>query len=237
MFPIDVRYSEVTLKSGLTSVIVLKTEEEEKKYEGKVKELHTQWLQPSWKENNDVIRQSQIWDEFRGERTLDFYLYRSIVLDKFLKTWDITNDKNEPVPCNSANISKLSIPIANELIDQFISKNVPKEAELKNLAFEAHKYYTNNTGQNELPPDICIEVALWDRFHWGPKDTESMSLKEMRKLFIILQQQHVSRDKVENFQASPERHEQMMAEKFRQENQQMNAKTGTKPSQPKKANG
>jgi len=40
-------------------------------------------------------------------------------------------EDSKPIPCNPENISKLSIPIANELIDQFISKNVPKEADLK----------------------------------------------------------------------------------------------------------
>ena len=132
MFPIDLKYIEVPLKNNLTGIMVIKSEEAEKKHEGRVKELHTQWIQPPWKDNNEIIRQAQIWEAFKGERETDFYLYRSLVLEKFLKAWDILDDAGKPVPCDKANIAKLAIPIANELIDQFINKNVPKEADLKN---------------------------------------------------------------------------------------------------------
>lgn len=49
-----------------------------------------------------------------------------------------------------------------------------------------------------MPPDICIEIALWDRFGWGPKDTEFFTFQRMKELFLVLEQQRVSRDAVEN---------------------------------------
>jgi len=50
----------------------------------------------------------------------------------------------------------------------------------------------------EIPPDECIEIALWDRFGWGPSETDSLSPLRLRKIFVILEQQRVSKDAVEN---------------------------------------
>lgn len=135
LFPIDIKYAEVKLKNGLESIVVIRDEETEKRFEGKegkIKELHTQWLQPNWKEHSDVVRQSMIWDEFKGERTMDFHSYRSMCIERFLKAWDITDDAGVPVPCNQVNIGKLDYAMANALIDLFISKSVPTEDDLKN---------------------------------------------------------------------------------------------------------
>ena len=64
------------------------------------------------------------------------------------------------------------------------------------------------------PPDLCIEVALWDRFGWGPEQTRSMTFKELRQLFIVLEQQRVSRDAVENLgKPTVERAEMIVAER------------------------
>lgn len=48
-----------------------------------------------------------------------------------------------------------------------------------------------------MPPDICIELALWDRFGWGPDDTDKFTLKQMRELFSVLEQQRISKNAVE----------------------------------------
>lgn len=45
-----------------------------------------------------------------------------------------------------------------------------------------------------MPPDICVEIALWDRFGWGPEQTRKITITELRILFAILEQQQVSRD-------------------------------------------
>jgi hypothetical protein len=59
-------------------------------------------------------------------------------------------------------------------------------------------YYKGRLPKGQLPPDICIEIALWDRFGWGPKETEALTLPKLRELFAILEQQRVSRDAIEN---------------------------------------
>lgn len=132
MFPIDLKYVEIKLKNGLDSIILVSTPEDEKKFEGKVKELHTQWIQPNWKEHSDIIRDSMAWDQFKGERAMDFPTYRALCIERCLKAWDVIDDKNVPVPCNKATIGQLEYAMANALIDQFITKSVPTEQDLKN---------------------------------------------------------------------------------------------------------
>ena len=132
LFPIDLEYAEVKTKSGIDCILIIKNEEMSKKYGDKVKKVHTQWVQPSWKESNDLVRQATVWEQFAGERSLDYLLYRSLIPEKFLKMWDITDEAGKPVPCTPITILKLEPNIANALIDNFISRTVPSESDLKN---------------------------------------------------------------------------------------------------------
>lgn len=67
-------------------------------------------------------------------------------------------------------------------------------------------------GQGELPPDICIEIALWDRFGWGPEQTNKLTLAKLRTLFAVLEQQRVTKDAIENLgPPNPERLQAMVA--------------------------
>lgn len=52
--------------------------------------------------------------------------------------------------------------------------------------------------EGDMPPDECIELMLWDRFGWGPEQTQRFSLTQLRVLFAVIEQQRVSRDAVEN---------------------------------------
>ena len=64
--------------------------------------------------------------------------------------------------------------------------------------FTAAKYYEGKLAEGELPPDECIEIALWDRFGWGPLDTECISFNKLRMIFLILEQERVSKNKTED---------------------------------------
>jgi hypothetical protein len=132
LFPITIKYVEIPLKSGRSGILIVKTDEQEKKYKDKIKELETQWLQPNFKETNDLIREATVYEHFKGERDIDHYLYRALVLDRFLKAWNITDDAGQPIPCNPANMALLDVSIALELIDKFNTQNLPTEADLKN---------------------------------------------------------------------------------------------------------
>lgn len=48
-----------------------------------------------------------------------------------------------------------------------------------------------------MPPDECIEIALWDRFKWGPDQTDRFTSKRLKILFAILEQERVSKNAME----------------------------------------
>lgn len=49
-----------------------------------------------------------------------------------------------------------------------------------------------------MPPVECIEMALWDRFKWGPEQTDRLTSRKLRIIFSILEQEKVSKDAIEN---------------------------------------
>jgi len=54
-------------------------------------------------------------------------------------------------------------------------------------------------GWGEQPPNICIEIALWERFPgWGPHITDKFSIHYLRTLFAILEQREVDRNAIES---------------------------------------
>lgn len=62
----------------------------------------------------------------------------------------------------------------------------------------AAKYYAHKLGEGELPPNECIEIALWDRFGWGPTETNQLTSKQLRNIFIVMEQERWTKDAVEN---------------------------------------
>ena len=63
-----------------------------------------------------------------------------------------------------------------------------------------------------MPPVECVEIALWDRFKWGPEQTKQLTSRRLRIIFALLEQEKVTKDAVENL-GSPdqERIQQQMA--------------------------
>lgn len=69
---------------------------------------------------------------------------------------------------------------------------------------------------------------MWERFHWGPQDTNLLSSKELEQLFLCIQQEDVSKNYIEDFGGKPnfERHEkQLMMERAQKDAQNMNDKS------------
>ena len=131
LFPITIKYVDVPLKNGLNGVFIIDTPEKEAKYKERLKELGTQWVRPSFKQMNDLIREATVTDPYKADRDLDPFIYRALVLEKFLRHWDIQED-GRPVPCNPENIGRLDPVVATALIDGFNKHNVPTEEFLKN---------------------------------------------------------------------------------------------------------
>ena len=76
LFEIVVKYAQVNLKSGLSAIIIIKTDEHEKKYGDKMQVLKSQWQQPNWKEHSDLHSDSLITDDVTGVKNPDYNIYR-----------------------------------------------------------------------------------------------------------------------------------------------------------------
>ena len=130
MFDIVVKYVEKKLKSGHTGVVVIKDAETELRYKGLVKEIHTQWVQPDWTVSNDMIRAATRFDAEAGTRMIDWPLYRSLLLERCMKSWDVADEAGKPVPCIKERVGKLDPNIGAALVDDFLAKTTPSEKDL-----------------------------------------------------------------------------------------------------------
>jgi hypothetical protein len=135
-FEVIIKYVEKKNKAGMSFVMIVSDKETEERYKGQVKVIHTQWIQPNWKESNELARQCTKFDPIAGERLFDWGTYRSMVLERYMKSWDIVtvdaNGQNIPVPCIPENINRLDPSIAGALIDGFYSRTQPSEESLGN---------------------------------------------------------------------------------------------------------
>jgi hypothetical protein len=130
MFDIVVKYVEKKLKSGHMGVVVIKDAETELRHKGLVKEIHTQWTQPDWTVSNDMIRAATRFDPEAGTRMIDWPLYRSLLLERCMKSWDVADEQGKPVPCVKEKIGKLDPNIGAALVDDFLAKTTPTEKDL-----------------------------------------------------------------------------------------------------------
>lgn len=135
-FEIVVKYMEKQLPYGGTSCVVVNSKEMEEKYGALVKEIHTQWVQPNWQETNDLIRKSTVPDPYTGRRDMDWTLYRQFLLERYMKSWDITQEgpdgKSVQVPCTVEYINKLDPSVAAALVEEFVRRTTISEDDLKN---------------------------------------------------------------------------------------------------------
>lgn len=142
-FAIVVKYIEKKLPNGMDSVIIVDTKEMEERYQGTVKEVHTQWTQPNWIETNKLIRRATAFDPMAGRKEMDWTLYRQFLLEQYMRSWDITMpgkvsvsdgavSEPVPVPCTPENINKLNPAIAAALVEEFVSKTSMPEDDLGN---------------------------------------------------------------------------------------------------------
>jgi len=132
LFEIVVKYAQVKLKSGLGAIIVIKDDEQEKKYKDKVHTLKSQWMQPNWKEHNDLHSDSLVMDDVAGVKVPDYNIYRQLVLERFMKLWDVMDEKGNPSTINKETLSKLDPSIAIALYDAWNKKINAQEEDVGN---------------------------------------------------------------------------------------------------------
>lgn len=132
LFPIDVKYAELKLKSGHVGCFVIDNAEAEQKYADKIKVLHTQWKMPTWKETNDLIRESTEMDMATGDRQVNVEKWQGIAIERFMKAWDVVGPDGKTMPCTPQNIEMLDPNVFRSLMSQFMARNTPSEEDLKN---------------------------------------------------------------------------------------------------------
>ncbi len=131
-FPIVVKYIEKENKAGLPMIVVVRSADTESRYKDHVKTITTLWMLPNWKQSNELIRKATKFDADAGERRLDWQMYRGMLLENFMKEWDIKGSDGKVVPCTKEFFDQLDINIASTLIDEFLMKTSPSEEELGN---------------------------------------------------------------------------------------------------------
>jgi hypothetical protein len=98
--------------------------------------IETGWRPLLWKDQNDIMKSSYDKNisspEGSGMGTFNFFGYQDSIIKKALKTWNIKDDNNNPIPVNPANIDKLPSIVVSTLyqkIDKLIDYT---EDEVKN---------------------------------------------------------------------------------------------------------
>lgn len=137
-FEVFIKYVNLKTASGIEVVKVIddsteKGKQEVEKYGDKVQSLRTQWVSPNWKQSNELLRKCMKYDPESGKRELDWPLYRAMLIEMFMKKWDITTDeggKEAPVPLSRENIDRLDAQVAVALVDKFIERTNVSEEEM-----------------------------------------------------------------------------------------------------------
>lgn len=137
-FEVFIKYLNLKTASGIDVIKVLddtteKGRKEIEKYGERVQTLKTQWLAPNWKQSNELLRKCMRYDPESGKRELDWPMYRALLIEMFMKKWDVTtteNGKEVPVAVSRENIDRLDAQVAVALVDKFIERTNVSEEEL-----------------------------------------------------------------------------------------------------------
>jgi len=132
LFEITVKYVQVNLKGGLKAVIVIDDPEKEKKYGDRAQVIKSQWKQPNWKEHNELHSDSLVTDDVTGVKVPNINIYRQLVLERFMKLWDIVDDKGNPIDLKPENLAKLDPDVAMALYQAWNKRVNAEEEDTKN---------------------------------------------------------------------------------------------------------
>jgi len=137
-FEVSIKYVDLKTASGIEVIKVIDDSTEKgkadvEKYGEKIQVLRTQWSSPNWKQSNDLLRKCMRYDPESGKRELDWPLYRALLIEMFMKKWDVTTTeagKEIPVELKRENIDRLDAQVAVALVDKFIERTNVSEDEL-----------------------------------------------------------------------------------------------------------
>lgn len=124
---IPLYYTEKKSDKGFVKIVVLdddKAQEmiEDDETKGDVQVLNTQWKTLTWKEQNDITKQS-LKDSGPGFAdsgvNIDGFLYRDLRIKHCLKDWDLTDDDGQEIPCTPEKIDDLPSEVVFSLVSKY----------------------------------------------------------------------------------------------------------------------
>jgi len=84
-----------------------------------VDSLTTWWTVPSWKPNNDMLRQSTFYSPSEGVNKMDWSKYQENTFKNCLKKWDVQDKEGKIIPITAENIGKLPTLLGNAVLDKY----------------------------------------------------------------------------------------------------------------------
>jgi hypothetical protein len=123
---IKVYYREVEVKPGFIKIVALTDEDVDKltkddKVTKKIQCLTTKWKILNWKEQNDLTGRSTLNNDFSGNQSFAWWVFRDLKLKKCLVGWDMIDENNVPIPLNEENIDSLPGEIVSALYNKYDS--------------------------------------------------------------------------------------------------------------------
>jgi len=126
MVKIKLYYEEKELSSGVTKIVIFEDDEAKKLLESedeptkkRVQVLNTGWRSLTWKEQNDITKESMYYDHNQGMQDVDYFSYRDQRIKKCLKNWDLKDEAGRPVTCDADKIDQLPAEVVFALVNKY----------------------------------------------------------------------------------------------------------------------
>lgn len=88
-------------------------------FENDLQTLETKWKPQTWQTNNSLLKQSMTYNKVSGTSELDWSAYQQNVFAFCLNSWDVEDEKGNPVPPTIENVGMLPSNIARALIESY----------------------------------------------------------------------------------------------------------------------
>lgn len=115
---VKIYYKETKNKHGITTIKVI-SDDKLVKEDNTIHLLVTRWKKISWKDDNDVIKESTISNMMTGASEFNPFMYRDRKIKKCLIGWDLKDDSNNPVPFSVELIDKMPSDIVYALLNKY----------------------------------------------------------------------------------------------------------------------
>jgi len=124
LIEIKLYYTWKKNKKGYERLVILEDKEAEKRLADETKKdevdsIVTKWRNITWREQNDLLKQTTKADTVTGGVDIDYNTYRDRRIKTCLVSWDITNDDGNPVKVTPDVIDRMDAEIVASLVDRY----------------------------------------------------------------------------------------------------------------------